>query len=259
MSNADAPAGPSRRSLIVLTVFTAGAFAILLALGFWQLERKAWKDDIVAKIEARAYGSPVAPPPEAAWSGFKRDALDYQRVTLAGTFRHGEEALVHGFVPQGRGTVLQGFFVMTPLRLDDGSLVLVNRGIVPTELAAPASRAQGQVEGRVTVTGLLRGPERRGYFTPPDTPERNEFFVRDPATIAGAKGLARVAPFYVDADSTPNPGGWPRGGGTELSIRNNHLEYALTWFGLALGLLGVYATFLVGALRRKTSDAPDRP
>lgn len=247
----DAPSAPSLRSLIVLTVLVAGAFAILLGLGFWQLERKAWKEDIVAKIEARAYGSPVAPPPEAAWPGFEREAPDYQRVTLTGTFEHDAEALVHGFVGQGRGTVLQGFFVMTPLRLADGARVLVNRGIVPTELAAPAARAQGQVEGPVTVTGLLRAPERRGYFTPPDTPGRNEFFVRDPAVIAEAKGLARVAPFYVDADASANPGGWPRGGGTELSIRNNHLEYALTWFGLALGLLGVYGAYLAGALRRR--------
>lgn len=251
MSNADVSAGPSRRSLIVLTAFAAVALAILLALGFWQLERKAWKEGIVAQIEARAYGTPAALPSEAAWPGFDRDALDYQRVTLTGTFEHDAEALVHGFVGQGRGTVLQGFFVMTPLRLADGSRVLVNRGIVPTELAAPASRAQGQVPGVVTVTGLLRAPERRGYFTPPDEPERNRFFTRDPATIAASKGLTRVAPFYVDADATANPGGWPRGGGTELSIRNNHLEYALTWFGLALGLLGVYATFLDGTRRRR--------
>lgn len=253
MSTADAPApaASSRRSLVVLCLCAAGAFAVLLALGFWQLERKAWKDELVARIEARAYGAPVAPPAERTWPSFDREALDYQRVTVSGTFLHEREALVHGFVADRGRSVLQGFFVMTPLRLDDGSLVLVNRGIVPTELALPERRREGLIEGRVAVTGLLRAPERRGYFTPPDMPERNQFFVRDPAAIAAAGGLTRVAPFYVDADATPVPGGWPRGGNTELAIRNNHLEYALTWFGLALGLLGVLGAFLAGQLRRR--------
>jgi surfeit locus 1 family protein len=131
----------------------------------------------------------------------------------------------------------------------DGAIVVINRGFVPIELRDPATRAAGQVAGEVTVTGLVRAPERRGWFVPENEPAQNRWFLRDPAAIAAAHGLARVAPFYVDADGTENPGGWPRGGQTRLALPNNHLQYALTWFGLALTLVGVFAAWSLRRLR----------
>ena len=121
--------------------------------------------------------------------------------------------------------------------------MIVNRGFVPTELRDPAARPQSQPTGEATVTGLVRAPQARAWFTPEDVPSQNRWFTRDPSSIAAAKGLDRTAPFYVEADAAPNPGGWPRGGQTRPDLPNSHLQYALTWYGLALALAGVFGAF----------------
>jgi surfeit locus 1 family protein len=217
------------------------AFATLLSLGVWQLERKAWKEGIIAQIEARAYGPALAAPPPDEWPRWSAAADEYRRVRLSGTFLHDKEVLVHGLMAARRGSPAQGFYVFTPFALAGGGIVMVNRGFVPTELRDPGRRAAGQLAGETTVTGLARAPETRGWFLPENEPARDSFFVRSLADMQAARSLAGLAPFYVDADATPNPGGWPRGGQTRLSLPNDHLQYALTWFGLALTLVGVVA------------------
>jgi surfeit locus 1 family protein len=133
--------------------------------------------------------------------------------------------------------------------------VIVNRGFVPTELRDPASRPQSQPPGEATVTGLVRAPQARAWFIPQDVPSENRWFTRDPGAIAAAKDLDRTAPFYVEADATANPGGWPRGGQTRLDLPNNHLQYALTWYGLALALAVVFGAFA----RRRLNPEAGRP
>jgi surfeit locus 1 family protein len=165
-------------------------------------------------------------------------------VRVAGTFLHEHQTPVHGLMSASPGRAVQGFYILTPLRLRDGSIVIVNRGFVPTELRDASRREATQPDGEVTVTGLVRAPETRGWFIPENDPARNVWFARDPAEIARGKGLGRVAPFLIDADATENPGGWPKGGQTRLAIPNDHLQYALTWFGLALTLLAVFGAFV---------------
>ncbi|MEA3041647.1 MAG: surfeit locus 1 family protein, partial [Sphingomonadales bacterium] len=138
---------------------------------------------------------------------------------------------------------LQGFYVFTPLRLRSGATVLVNSGFVPGDLRDPTRRADSQPVGDVTVTGLVRGPETRGWFMPENQPADDRWFVRDIAEMARARGLDRVAPFWIDLDPVLNATGWPRPGQTRLAIPNNHLGYALTWFGIALALLGVFGAW----------------
>ncbi len=242
------------RSLLWPGLATLMALAILLALGTWQLQRLAWKGDLIARIEARAFGEPGALPAEADWPRVSPEADEYRRVRLAGTFLHDREAQVHGLMSASRGQPVQGFYVLTPLRLPDGAHVIVNRGFVPTELRDPATRAAGQVPGEVTMVGLLRRPEERGAFVPENEPARERWFTRDPLAIAAARGLPRVAPFLVDADATPVPGGWPRGGQTMLRLPNNHLQYAVTWYGIAATLVGVFAAF---AWRRIRGEPPE--
>ena len=231
------------RSLVAPGLATLAALAILLGLGTWQLQRRVWKEGLIAQIEARAYGAPGGILPEPRWAAWQREADEFRKVRVTGTFLHGQEALVHGLAPASRGAPVQGFYVFTPLRLSDGSEVMVNRGFVPTELADPAARPESQPSGEVAVTGIVRAPEDRGWFLPDDIPGRNRFFARDPRAIGAAKGLERLAPFYVEADATPNPGGWPQGGQTRLELPNNHLQYALTWYGLALTLVAVFVAF----------------
>nr|WP_255726452.1 SURF1 family protein [Microvirga sp. ACRRW] len=220
------------------------ALAILIGLGTWQLQRKAWKENLIQQIEARAYGEPGALLPESEWAVWRADQDEFRKVRVTGTFLHDLEAPVYGLAPGSRqGAPLQGYYIITPLRLATGRIVMVNRGFVPTDLKNPATRPQSQLDGEVTVTGLVRAPEARTLFTPNDDPGKNLWFARNPQAIAQARGIEGVAPFLIDADATPNPGGWPRGGQTQLTLPNNHLQYAVTWFGIALTLVAVFVAF----------------
>lgn len=232
------------RSLLLPGLAALIALAILIGLGTWQLQRKAWKEDLLRQIETRAYGERGTLLPESDWATWRADRDEFRKVQVTGTFMHALEAPVYGLAPGTRqGAPLQGYYIVTPLKLPSGAIVMINRGFVPTELKDPATRPQAQAMGEVTVTGLVRAPEARNAFTPKDEPNRNLWFARDPQAIAEARKLERVAPFLIDADATPNPGGWPRGGQTQLTLPNNHLQYAATWFGIALTLIGVFTAF----------------
>jgi surfeit locus 1 family protein len=243
VSSAAAAQVPRWRALIAPGLATLVALAILVSLGVWQLERRAWKETLIARIEAHAQGQPGAIVPEAQWPDWRAAEDEFRRVRVEGAFLHDREVLVHGLMAAQRGAPAQGYYVFTPLRLREGATIFVNRGFVPTELKDPKFRAEGEAPGPVTVTGLVRAPETRGAFVPVNDPAREEWFMRDPATMARARGLDRVAPFYLDADAAPNSGGWPRGGQTNLSVPNNHLQYAMTWFGLAMTLIGVFGAW----------------
>lgn len=232
------------------------AFAALVGLGSWQMERRAWKLDLIQQVEARA-DAPARPlPPSAQWPALGRANDEYAHVRVTGTFDHGKEALVYTVLSDPNGPLRgPGFTVITPLMLADGSSVLINRGFVPTDRRDPATRREGQVAGVVTVTGLLRFAEEASSFVPDNDAARNAWYRRDPAEIAAARGLSRAAPFMIDADATPNPGGLPQGGETRLVFPNRHLEYALTWYGLAVTMLAVVVAVVISR-RRKSSARP---
>ncbi|WP_442678253.1 SURF1 family protein [Sphingomonas sp. ASY06-1R] len=209
----------ARRGLIALCLLLAAGFA---ALGVWQIERRAWKLDLIARVEARIHAAPQAPPAAAAW---KTD-MAYTRVRVQGRFLHDRETLVQAVTDLG-----PGWWVLTPLQTTNG-ILLINRGYVPPERRDPRSRALAQQPGVVTVTGLARASEPKGAFLRSNDPAAGRWYSRDVAAIAQAHGLQRVAPYFIDADATPNAGGYPVGGLTVIQFRNSHLVYALTWFAL---------------------------
>lgn len=219
-------AGGGKRAFLL--ALCAVATLVFTALGLWQLERRAWKLDLIARVDARVGAAPMALPPRPQWSALATAAGEYRRVRLAGTFAHDKETLVDALTRLG-----SGYWVVTPLRTEEGA-VLINRGFVPREQRAPSSRVAGQVQGLVVVTGLLRLSEPDGRFLRPNEPSADRWFSRDVAAIARARGVANPAPFFVDADAAPIPGGSPVGGLTVVAFRNTHLIYALTWFGLGL-------------------------
>lgn len=235
------------RGLIPAALATLVALALLIGLGVWQLERLAWKEGLIAAINEglRQPPVPLEEPPDA-WKALA--GAEYRPVSVTGRFRHGEER--HLFAVQDGE---MGWHVYTPLETRGGNVVMVNRGFVPETLKDPARRAAGQVAGEVTVQGLLRRPGVRGWFEPDADAVRNVWYWRDLAGMTASlpeADRARVLPLFVEAAAEPaNPGGWPRGGVTRLDIPNRHLEYALTWFGLAATLLAVFGAFAWSRLR----------
>lgn len=220
-------------------LFTAAVIGtiILVSFGFWQVQRLTWKQALIAQLEARQHAPVTGVPAEAEWSALQPDDYEYRHVAAVGTYQTAQSALVfRGGSPNAQGEG-PGYHMITPLRLPDGGTILVNRGFVPL---AKADEARANVpDGAVSVTGLMRSPESRNTFTPADEPQKGVWYTRDPASIAAQSKLTRVAPFTIDADADPKAKGWPRPGATVVDIPNNHLSYALTWFGLALALVGV--------------------
>lgn len=242
-----------KRGWLEPTVFALACLAILIGLGIWQLDRKVWKENLIATLDERLAMQPVSGlPPRDQWTALDPARMEYRRVVVPVEFLHDQEALVYtpgsAFRPDIKSI---GYWVLTPARLPGGSVVVVNRGFVPLDRKLPASRADGQVAGLVDITAVMRWPEERGLFTPADEPQNNIWYVRDPATIGAAKGWGAVAPFMLDLESPPPPGGLPSPGKLVVHLRNNHFGYALTWFGLALTLAGVYVTFMVSRFRRR--------
>ena len=234
---------PQRRATLVWpAVATCMAAAILVSLGVWQLHRLAWKEGLIAAIETRANAAPQPLPPVAEWPQLRPEDYEYRHVTATGTFEHGEETLVFR-ASGGTAGKQPGYHVLTPLRLKSGGYVIVNRGFIPLDRKDQSSRLAGLIQGETEVTGLMREPEARNFFTPADDPAAGTYFTRDPGLLAKHFALAPAAPFSIDADGTRLPGGWPKGGATERDFSNNHLSYALTWFGLAMALIGVFAAF----------------
>lgn len=211
-----------RRARSIALIGLCAAFTVVFVLlGGWQVQRRAWKLDLIARVERRIHAQPVPAPAPSAWS---EDQI-YRRVRLSGVFDHRQQTLVQAVTEKG-----PGFWVLTPLKTDRGFTVLVNRGFVPAERKGAASHPAGTV----TMVGLLRATEPKGGFLRQNQPGKGRWYSRDVAAIASARGLPDVAPYFVDADATPNPGGWPLGGLTVVRFPNSHLIYALTWFGLAL-------------------------
>ena len=217
------------------------AVAGFAALGVWQLERRAWKLDLIARVDARSAAEAVAAPGPEDWPEVTADRDAYTRVRVSGHFLHDREVAVQAVTVLG-----PGYWILTPLETPDFT-VLVNRGFVPLDRREAATRVEGQVGGTLGVTGLLRVSEPGGGFLRRNDPAAGRWYSRDVAAIAEDRGLGEVAPYFIDADATPNPGGLPVGGLTVIRFHNSHLVYALTWFALAGGL----AVGGIVALRRR--------
>jgi surfeit locus 1 family protein len=218
-----------------MTIACALVFAALSALGFWQLERLQWKLALIARVDSHMTAAPVSLDRVMA---LPQEEAQYRRVTLEGRFDHAREAYV--FTTADGAPV---YHVLTPLRTDDGRTLMVDRGEVPKEKLSPATHAAGNIAGETQVTGVWRLPDAPGAFTPAPDLAHRIWYSRDLKSIAAADRLTLAAPVVVEADATPNPGGWPKGGQTVVTFRNQHLSYAVTWFGLALGLLGIWFAY----------------
>ena len=225
------------RPLLWPTVFSLPVLVVLLGLGSWQVERLFWKVDLIAQRQAAVAAAPVTVPSTLE----QARGMEFRHVIDEGTFLHDKEIFLGATSEAGQ----MGYQVLTPLQEPEGRIVFVDRGFIPSELKDPATRASGQIQGTVRIQGLLRLPPagKPVWFLPENRPDLNYWLWVDLPAMAAADKLGEVAPFYIDADATPNPGGWPKGGVTRLELRNDHLQYAITWFSLAVALIVIYVLF----------------
>ncbi len=232
-----------RWSTLLLVLCISVGFAVLCGLGTWQLQRLAWKEALIERVNAGLSADPVSVDDIAAMEESGED-IEYRPAFASGRFDHSREQ--HYFAThKGRS----GYFVYTPLIREDNSALFVNRGFVPMHLKDAEKRSEGQIEGVVRIEGLARSAphEKPNSFVPNNDLGKNVYYWKSLAQMSGRafdKMETSIVPVFLDANDKANPGGWPLGGVTRITFPNSHLQYAITWFGLALALLGVGGFFL---------------
>ena len=244
---ADAPM--SRGRFLTALAFCLLGIAILFSLGTWQVERLFWKQGLMAEIDGRIHAEPIdLPTLQRRFAA--GEPVQYTPVTLTGRFINASERF---FLSTFEGQA--GWNVYVPLVTGAGDLVFVNRGFVPYDMRDPAKRRAGQPDGEVTITGLARVPpaEKPGYFMPDNEPAKDTFFWQDLPAMAAGVALpagAKLVPFFVDAGPGRAVGGWPVGGTTVVSLPNDHLQYAVTWYGIGLALVVMTGMMVARRYRR---------
>ncbi len=233
------------RNWLGMGVFTLVVIGILIALGVWQLQRRVEKHALIAALAERLSAAPISLPPPAQWSTLAPDSDEFRRVTVTAAFRDAPEARVFTSGSALRPDVKTlGTFVFAPAALSEGATIVIDRGFVPDGAnAADASRQP------LTLTGYLRFPEKPGWITPAPDPNKHVWYARDHLDMARVLSWGPVAPFYIDLESPAPPTGLPKPGPLEVHLRDEHLQYAITWFALAVAVAIAFAIWLRGRTR----------
>jgi cytochrome oxidase assembly protein ShyY1 len=251
-------AGAVRRrdSLLWPTLFAIAALGVLIGLGTWQVERKAWKEALIAMLDQRLAAAPVALPARERWANLDPAQDEFRRVSVRVQFLGDREGRVYtsgsGLREDIKGP---GYFAFAPARLADGSVVVVNRGYVSNPLPNASLRPIGLREGAIDIIGVMRWPEPPGWFVTAHDATADLWFVRDHRAMATANDWGTVAPFYIDQESPVPEGGVPRPAPLKLNLRNEHLQYAMIWYGLAAVLMVSFAFLVVGRRRELSASA----
>jgi surfeit locus 1 family protein len=249
------PARRLRAGLAIPAAFALVASVTFIGLGTWQIQRKAWKEGLIETLERRLSVAPTDLPPREQWARLDPTEDEFRHVKFPAALFSGSEALVYAGGSALRSDVSgPGYWVFAPARLVAGGTVVVNRGFVPEGRQKEVVRSVDKMTGVVDMVGVMRWPQSRGAFSPNDEPGRNLWFVRDPVAIASAKGWGEIAPFFIELESPQPAGGLPRAGTLNVNLRNEHLQYAITWYGLAAVVVVMFAFWLRG--RHQSTPQP---
>ena len=224
----------------VLTICTIVSLAILLSLGTWQVNRLAWKTSLIEQVAKRSE-MPPRTLDDLLTETTDRTQLEYTVAMVSGEYDHSREAHLYRLKSGG----VPGYNIITVLQRQGRPDVLINRGFVPLTNKNAETRLEGQIGGAVSVTGLVRLPQSATSFLPPNDPDSNEWYFYDFKSIREFLGADDVLPVFLEADATANPGGLPEGGLTRIEFKNDHLGYAITWYGLAAALFAVFVAYHV--------------
>lgn len=217
------------------TVITATAVLLSIGLGTWQIQRLFWKQGLIDARQSNA----AAPIQDGLPRSFDAARDAFRRVKVKGRFLNDKEVFLAARSHRGNA----GFHVITPFALAAGGHILIDRGWIPLSIRDQIGRVAGQIDGETTVTAFMRAPSSGGAFTPDNAPAANVWYTVDIPAIGKKTGLSDLKPFYLEADATPNPGGFPVGGQTRLDLPNNHLQYVITWYSLAIVGLIIYILY----------------
>jgi surfeit locus 1 family protein len=250
MTEVELPAKKFGWKSLILPLCIVSGFIFLTFLGTWQMKRLAWKEALIARVEQNLHKPPLSIADIQTLIKSGKD-IEYRPVTLRGEFHHDQEQYffaTHKSIP--------GWYVYTPLQREDGSIVIVNRGFVPARGKLPSTRLKGQVDGVVEIVGLARSApsDKPNSFVPDNDLQKNVYYwksINQMFAQSGFKMHPDKVMFFVDADDKPNPGNWPVGGVTLIRFSNSHLQYALTWYGLAGALLVVGGIFMFNRRRER--------
>jgi cytochrome oxidase assembly protein ShyY1 len=258
---AEKPTMPARpRGVVGLGIVTLLMLALLLGLGFWQLQRRVEKHALIAALTERLAASPGALPSAARWSALTPADDEFRRVSFSATFEPVPDAMVYSSGSAVRSDISgPGTWAFLPARLAGGETVLINAGFVQNTMQDRAQEDRAVTRlvtgAPVTLTGYLRFPESAGLLTPREDLEKRLWFTRDTVAMTQKLGWGRggrVAPFYVDLESPVPASGIPKPGPLDVHLKDDHLQYAITWFGLAGAMVIAFGVWWRGQ-RRRTS------
>ncbi|MEA2886275.1 MAG: hypothetical protein QOD11_635 [Bradyrhizobium sp.] len=252
------PVNVRQRGIAGLGIFTLLTLALLIGLGVWQLQRRVEKHALIAQLTERLAATPEMLPPRAQWSALTPAQDEFRRVRFSATYEQRPDAMVYSSGSAIRDDVSgPGTWAFLPARLPGGETVVINTGFVQNtrQDRAQQDRAVARlVTGApVTLTGYIRFPESAGALTPRENIAKRLWFTRDHLAIARGLGWGEVAPFYIDLESPAPESGIPKPGPLEVHLKDDHLQYAITWFGLAAVVLIAFAVWVRGQSRARES------
>jgi len=238
-----------RRSTAGFGVFTLAVVMLFVGLGVWQLQRRVEKHALIAALTERLAATPSALPPPAQWRALTPEQDEFRRVSFAATYPPLPDAMVYSSGSAVREDISgPGTWAFLPARLPDGATVVINAGFVQNTMQdrAQQDRALARLitNEPVTLTGYLRFPETAGALTPAENPAKRLWFTRDHQAMARALGWGEVAPFYIDLEAPVPAGGVPKPGALEVHLKDDHMQYAITWFALAGAVVIAFGVWL---------------
>jgi surfeit locus 1 family protein len=247
-----------RRGVASFGVFTLAMVALFIGLGVWQLQRRVEKHALIEALTQRLAAAPDALPPSAQWNALTPERDEFRRVRFTATYAPGPDAMVYSSGSAVREDISgPGTWAFVPARLPDGDTVVINTGFVQNTMQdrslqdrAVARLITGQP---ATLTGYIRFPEAAGTLTPAENPAKRLWFTRDHLAMARALGWEKVAPFYIDLEQPVPSSGIPKPGPLEVHLKDDHLQYAITWFGLAGAVMIAFGVWLFGQRRASLS------
>ena len=256
--------GPRRRGIAGFGAFTLVMVALSVGLGVWQLQRRVEKHALIAALDERLAAAPVPLPPPSQWSALNAERDEFRRVSFAATYESRLDAMVYSSGSNIRPDISgPGTWAFVPARLATGETVAVNAGFVPNTMQdrdrEDRALAQLITHQPAVLTGYIRFPLTAGPLTPASEHGKRLWFTRDHLAMAEVLGWDKVAPFYVDLESPVPANGIPKPGPLQVRLPDDHMQYAVTWFGLAGAVLIAFGVWWRGQRRASAAAGPRHP